>query len=236
MHLLPIPPEGYAFYKMLGLGPPLQVPIPDSILVDMVDIRRLRNDNKGFIVSEKCSFDKQISRDAFVASAVESFVAESVPFGQQPHMVDLKNRFVAVRKLPCSHPQALVANSVELLTPLAFQASLLEYMDSMQGQCVLQKFVKGRGQKANILRVFWRAIACGAGPSGTVTGWFITQKNKKFACYRRKDESATGTCVRTGMCTSVSRVTFGRTNLSTHYPSLTVLQGGSSSRARARKT
>lgn len=127
----PVQP-GYAFYKMLGLGPSLQVPIPDSILVDRVRIRRLRNDAKGFVVNEECKLDKQVLRDAFVGSVVESFVADSVPFGQQPHMVDLKNRFVAIRKRPCSHPQALVANTVELLTPLALQASVQEYMDSLQ--------------------------------------------------------------------------------------------------------
>jgi len=61
---------------------------------------------------------------------------------------------------------------------------------SPQGNCMLQKFIKGRGLKASVVRVFWRATACGAGPSGTVTGWFITQANKKFACYQGKDKDA----------------------------------------------
>lgn len=56
---------------------------------------------------------------------------------------------------------------------------------------MLQKFIKGRGLKASVVRVFWHATACGAGPSGTVTGWFITQANKKFACYRGKDVEET---------------------------------------------
>ena len=56
---------------------------------------------------------------------------------------------------------------------------------------MLQKFIKGRGLKASVVRVFWHATACGAGPSGTVTGWFITQANKKFACYQGKDAEET---------------------------------------------
>jgi len=188
----PVQP-GYCFYKMLGLGPPLQVPIPDSVLVDQHDIRRVRNDRRGFLVCEKLVLHKQVTRDAFMLSCIESFVAESVPFGQQPRMADLRGRFVAVRKRPCNHPAALVANTCELLTPLAFQAAVLEYMDTLQGSCMLQKFVKGRGLKASVVRVFWHATACGAGPSGTVSGWYLTQKNKKFACYQGKEEEVPDT-------------------------------------------
>jgi len=189
----PVQP-GYNFYKMLGMGPPLQVPIPDSILVDKMDIRRLRSDKRGFVVLEKPTLLKQEHRDAFMLSCIESFVAESVPFGQQPHMVDLKNRFVAVRKQPCAHSKALVANTTELLTPLALQTSILEYMDTLQGSCMLQKFVKGRGLKASVVRVFWRATACGARPSGAVSGWFLTQKDKKFACFKdgKEEEESPG--------------------------------------------
>ncbi len=39
------------------------------------------------------------------------------------------------------------------------------------------------------MRLFWHATACGAGPSGKVTGWFLTQSNKKYACYHPKDQN-----------------------------------------------
>jgi hypothetical protein len=42
---------GFHFYKWLAHGPPLQVPIPDTLLVDNVEsVRLIRNDSKGYVV------------------------------------------------------------------------------------------------------------------------------------------------------------------------------------------
>ncbi len=130
---------GFHFYRWLGTGPPLQIPIPDSILIDGPNIRRLNNDARGFIVSSKPKYDIQASRDEFIISCIESFVAQSSPMGMQPHMTHLRGRFVAVQKSPCINPRSLVTNIVECLTPLAFQATLVEHLDNASGNCILQK-------------------------------------------------------------------------------------------------
>ena len=161
-------------------GPPLHIPIPDTIIVDTGTICRIRNDKKGRIVFDQPRYDLQLPRDTFIQSCVESFVADSVPFGQSSQMMNLKKRFVAVIKRPCPSVDAQVTNSVECLIPLSFQAHLLESMDTNTGKYVMQKFIKGRGGSAGTYRVFWRATSCGAGASGTVSGWFISQTSKRF--------------------------------------------------------
>jgi hypothetical protein len=42
---------GFHFYKWLAQGPPLQIPIPDTILVDNAEsVRVIRNDSKGYVL------------------------------------------------------------------------------------------------------------------------------------------------------------------------------------------
>ena len=47
----------------------------------------------------------------------------------------------------------------------------------------MQKFIKGRGTKASVYRVFWKADAVGAGASGTVSDWYITKSDDEYLCY-----------------------------------------------------
>ena len=44
--------------------------------------------------------------------------------------------------------QAVVANTIELLQPLAFHAYLLEACDrsSLTGDCIIQQFIKSKGE------------------------------------------------------------------------------------------
>ena len=67
------------------------------------------------------------------------------------------------------------------------QAVLAEALDNKTQTLCLQRFVKSRGGKAGIYRVFWKATACGAGPSGAVAGWFISRGDAEFLAVERDD-------------------------------------------------
>ena len=155
----PVKP-GYFFYKWLLYGPPLRMPIPDTLLINGQEIRRLRNDANGYIVRERFHYaNDQAARDDFVVSCINSFVVDSRPFGSSPALASLKGRFVALIKKPITFGHALVSNSIECLTPHALQASVLETLDTRGNgsDYVLQKFIKGKGAKPSVYRVMWRS-------------------------------------------------------------------------------
>ena len=181
----PVKP-GYYFYKWLFYGPPLRMPIPDTILIDGKEIRRLRNDASGFVVREKSDYkDDQTARDDFVSSCINSFVVDSHTFGNSPTLANLKGRFVALMKKPITLGSPLVTNSIECFTPLALQTHILEALDTRgnSSDYVLQKFVKGKGAKPSIYRVMWRSVSPGAGVSGNVAGWYITKISDEYNCF-----------------------------------------------------
>ena len=162
----PVKP-GFHFYKWLSMGSPLQIPIADTILVDGSDIFLMKNDANGVIVRERPAYENsQYERERFLSDCIKRFVVDSRPMGSSPSLASLRGRFVAVVKRPVGHGKALVANNIECLTPQAFQAHLADTFDQRSGKFAVQKFIKGRGSKASLYRVFWKAVAVGAGATG----------------------------------------------------------------------
>ena len=76
--------------------PMMQVPIPDTILIEGSSIRRLRTDtHSGNVIRETIHYTLQGPRDAFVESCIDSFVVGSRPMGMLPHLADIRGRHVA---------------------------------------------------------------------------------------------------------------------------------------------
>eukprot|EP01031_Cornospumella_fuschlensis_P035691 gene35691-43287_t len=91
---------GCNFFKFLGRGPPLHVPIPETIFIGSGNfIKLLHNEpSKGVITQEIMHFDQQEARDQFITNCVHKFVKNSVPITSPPE--PLYARFVAVQKKP----------------------------------------------------------------------------------------------------------------------------------------
>lgn len=181
---------GFDFYWWLHNSKvTLQIPIADTITFDDTDIRHLHNDEHGNIVCDRPRYLHQEARDKFMLNIIRRFAVDSRPMGLTTKLADLEYRFVAILKRKCGSAKSMVSNSIEVLTPGALQATLGDGLDNRSGKYVIQKYIKSKGTKAGIFRVFWRATAVGAGASGNVAGWYITRKDGEYDCYAEDDDN-----------------------------------------------
>ena len=187
---------GFAFYKLLSStrGPSLQMNIPDTILGDnnlMNPVKRIFTGDDGFIQREKINSDSTIERDKFVMNAIDRIISNAKPLTKKRHKDSygkvkiinepLQNRIVAVSKRCLKSPKVLkVSNQTDVLTPLPFKALLLQLSEKETEELAIQQFIRPRGTRATVYRIFWRSMSIGA---GTVTGYRITKSNEEFTVY-----------------------------------------------------
>ncbi len=178
---------GFSFYRWLGSGPPLQLPIPDMIIVDeSAPLRHIYTNDKGFVTQHTPTFANQLERDEFMKKYIDTFVAHSTPLTTPAEPV--YNRTVAVTKRPHFDPRsgdmAHTSQKSEVLTPLSLQALLQQAMDNSLEPCVIQRYVKCRATHANFYRTVYKVTSM---DSGTVTGYSIGNTEE----YRTLDLIAT---------------------------------------------
>ncbi|RYH25286.1 hypothetical protein EON65_15630 [archaeon] len=169
---------GCNFFKFLGRGPPLHVPIPETIFIGSGNfIKLLHNEPiKGAITQEIMHFDHQEVRDEFITNCVNKFVKSSVPVTSPPEAI--YSRFVAVQKKPAvKSNRAYINTQCDFLLPIAFQSQLLEITDNNLPPCVIQRFIKSRGRRPGVYRLFWKRAG---NELGAAEGWNITKKAEEF--------------------------------------------------------
>ena len=172
----PIKP-GVHFFRWLGKGNPLNVPIADTLYVgpnNMVKI--VFNDSKGTVQQKNARFDQQANRDQFFDLCIGKFVRSSQPLSSINEPIF--TRIVAVMKRPCSNQSRCYTNqNTDILLPVSFHAHLLDIAEGNSSQCVIQKFIKSRGKRPSVFRLFWRTASS---EGGTVEGWNITRRDNEF--------------------------------------------------------
>ena len=187
---------GFAFYRLLSSsrGPSLQMNIPDTIMGDnnpMNPVRRIFTDENGYVQREKINSDSTVERDKFVVNSIDRIISNAKPlskkrqkdsYGQIKVINEpLQNRIVAVSKRPLKSLKILkVSNQTDVLTPLPFKALLLQLSEKETEELAIQQFIKPRGTRATVYRIFWRSASIGA---GTVTGYRITKSNEEFTIF-----------------------------------------------------
>jgi len=212
----PLKPGNRFFDTILGAGPnapPLQIPIPDTVVVNDADkkVQRLYTDPAtGCIIKESVAVDSLESRDKFISSCIKSVAATAQPLISNivfppgaslmsipPLKINepMQDRTCAIFKRPVkgvlvkdkNTRELLVANHVETLSPLAYQSMLCNACDfrTGDGTLILQKFVKPKGKRASIYRVFWRAESIGV---GIVTGWRVTKATDTFSVFNKEQQ------------------------------------------------
>ena len=192
---------GYAFNKWvanLKSITPLDLAIPETIIAEGGTFPTLKrifyNDKTKSIDRELINVDNTASRDKFVGSCIERIVATAQPMTHKrvtilPGMHEqehecLQDRIVGIIKrqyFPIKDKRALkIASSSEVVTPLPFQAQLLNMTDLNEGEVILQQYIKPKGAKPTVYRVFWKAVSLGV---GLVTGWRITKNKEEFTAF-----------------------------------------------------
>ncbi len=168
---------GCAFYKLLGKGPPLNVPIPDTLVIRYNSVKCLFHEpSKGAIQQKILRFDHGKSKDEFIQNGIKSYIAQSKPLMEQAEPI--YSRFVAVHKRPVIKEQRTHINQQSyFLLPVALQVQLVEIADNNLPPCVIQKFIKSRGRKPCVYRLFWKRSGM---ETGIAEGWNITKYSDQF--------------------------------------------------------
>jgi hypothetical protein len=173
----PVKP-GNAFWKWLGRGPALKIPIADTLYVggNNHTTKLLFNDEKGVVQQYTAQFDQQSLKDQFLDLCTEKFIQKSnyLCAPTEP----LYNRMVALQKRTASNPRKAFTNqNADLLFPISLHAHLLDITEGSGQSSVIQKFIKSRGKRPSVYRLFWKASS---NETGSVEGWNITKVSDEF--------------------------------------------------------
>jgi hypothetical protein len=169
---------GNTFWRWLGRGPALKVPIADTLYVggNNHTTRLLFNDEKGVVQQYTAQFDQQALKDQFLDLCNERFIQKSnyLCSSTEP----LYNRMVALQKKTASNPRKSFTNqNCDILLPISLHAHLLDITEGSGQSCVIQKFIKSRGKRPSVYRLFWKAAS---NETGSVEGWNITKVSDDF--------------------------------------------------------
>ena len=142
----PVKP-GFQFYRWLARGPPLPIPIPDTVLITKQSVKHVYTNDKGQLTTHTVNVEDAEDRDRFLARALHNHAVLSQPLTVRPDPPEaLHNRFVSVLKRPLPTPALQYsAQQCEPITPLTLQATLLNACDLNIAPCVVQKFIKSGG-------------------------------------------------------------------------------------------
>lgn len=166
---------GIQFYKLLSRAQGLEVPIPDTFVVEDLSVRHVYNDEHGCICVQKMNIDKsKVEKEAFIARGLTRCIHNSVPIVPPTDENDDKvyNRMIAVYKQQSWRTN--ICNKTEPLSPLGLQARLIDAVYGSEGSCVLQKFIRCRGRTPSLYRIFYKKTAEDSFDRGNIVGWNIS--------------------------------------------------------------
>jgi hypothetical protein len=155
----------------------LKVPIADTLFIGPSNtVKLLHNDSRGNVQAFDAHLDQQCKRDQFLELCVDKFIKNSEPISQECEPV--YNRIVGVLKKPCSNGNRCYTNqNSDLLFPVSLYAHVLDIAEGNSQQCIIQKFIKSKGKRPSIFRLFWKASST---ETGVVEGWNITKTEGEF--------------------------------------------------------
>lgn len=179
----PIKPGIHFFRWLWSSRVPLQIPIPFTVVVgNESSVNSLFTNKDGYVEHNAVMVEDQQVRDELVRSCLQQCVTGSSPISMHPEPI--RNRFVAVIKHsdPELHGQERYTNTTELLLPLAYQAHVLNACDHKTDSfCLLQNYIRSKGDKPHVYRVEWRANGC---TSGEVRAVLIARSQGHFSAYQ----------------------------------------------------
>jgi hypothetical protein len=169
---------GYGFYQLLLQSKNLEVPIPDTIVVEGGSVTHLFNGRHGTIEKAEPNYE---TTEAWVSSLMSRFLSPTCanPYAkaEPPEPLSVRTVGIVKKQLWKTH----VMNHTETLSAIGVQAYLTQCLKAGNSdRFVLQKFIKCRGRRPCFNRIFWRAGTDTVSSNRTIVGWNITS-NSDFA-------------------------------------------------------